>query len=64
MGVTTRVVHPWKRLMGTGKGTDRGYTRRVWRAQERGAHTSPGTRPNAMDPGKVARKRRARADAA
>jgi hypothetical protein len=44
--------HPWKRTE-----ADRGFMGRVNRARERGEYTPPGTRPNVMDPAKVARKR-------
>lgn len=55
-----RLVAPWRRIIGTGKGADRGYTARCQRAIERGSFTPPGTKPNATDPAKVERKRAAR----
>jgi hypothetical protein len=51
---------PWKGAYET----DRAYRARVDRARERGQYTEPGTKPNAMDPAKVARKRKARLGAA
>ena len=47
---------PWQHVYGT----DRKYTARVNRAMERGQYTEPGTQPNARNPEKVARKRRAK----
>ena len=47
---------PWKGVYGT----DRKFTARVNRAIERGQYTEPGTQPNARNPEKIARKRRAK----
>lgn len=57
-GATPKQVRPWK----GNPDTDPRYAARVARAIERGEYTTPGTKPNPMDPAKVARKRIARAE--
>jgi hypothetical protein len=54
-----RTVRPWQSSLDT----NRKKRARVERAIERGEYTPPGTKPNARNEAKVARKRAARAAA-